>query len=386
VVAAGLWPNVDVSGSYTRSGSGNSSPTSGGHDLYRAGLDATWELDVFGGVRRSIEAADADVQTALEDQRSVYVSLAAEVALDYLDLRGFQRQLRIAKENLESQKYSADLTRKRQAGGYITMLDVANADAQLASTQAGIPLLQQSAQQTIYALSLLLAREPGALVDELSPEGRIPHVPPQVPIGLPSDLLERRPDIRAAEAGLHAASARVGVATADLFPRCALNASVGLTGKRASSLFNWGNRFWSIGPAISYPLFDAGRIRAQIDVQNAIEEQALIQYQQTILTAFNEVETALVAYAREQEHRQAIASAVGASRKSLELSTTLYRIGKVGFLEVLTAQRALYGTEDELVQSDRTIAQNLVSLYKALGGGWQVESPPSTQPTTMAVK
>jgi NodT family efflux transporter outer membrane factor (OMF) lipoprotein len=385
VVAAGFWPNVDVSGSYARSGSGNRSPTSGSNDAYRAGLDATWEMDIFGGVRRGVEAAEADIQTAAEDRRGVLVSLAAEVALDYLDLRGFQRELRIANENLESQRYSAELTRKRQAAGYITLLDVANSDAQLASTQSQIPLLQQSSQQTIYALSLLLSREPGALVDELSPEGTLPTVPPVVPIGLPSDLLQRRPDIRAAEAALHAATARVGVATADLFPRFALNASVGLLGSKPASLFNWGNRFWSIGPAVSWPLFDAGRIRAQIEVQNAVQEQALIQYQQTVLTALNEVETALVAYAREQEHREALTRAVGANRKALELSTTLYREGKVGFLEVLTAQRSLYVSEDALVQSDRIVAQNLVALYKALGGGWEIELPPTTQPATMPV-
>jgi NodT family efflux transporter outer membrane factor (OMF) lipoprotein len=385
VVSAGFWPNVDTSASYTRSGSGNNSPTVGSHDLYRAGLDATWELDVFGGIRRGIEAADADIQTAEEDRRNVLVSLAAEVALDYLDLRGFQRQLRIANENLEAQRYSAELTRKRQAAGYITLLDVANADAQLASTQSQVPLLQQSAQQTIYALSLLLAREPGALVDELSPEGKLPTVPPQVPIGLPSELLERRPDVRAAEAALHAATARVGVATADLFPRFALNGSFGFAGNKPVSLFDWGNRAWSFGPAMSWPLFDAGRIRAQIEVQNAVQEQALIQYQQTVLTALNETETSLVAYAREQERREAIVRAVGANRKALDLSTTLYREGKVGFLEVLTAQRSLYATEDALVQSDRQVAQNLVALYKALGGGWEVDLPAATQPTTSPV-
>jgi NodT family efflux transporter outer membrane factor (OMF) lipoprotein len=379
VVAAGFWPNVDVSGSYTRSGSGGRS--FGSNDLYRAGLDATWELDIFGGVRRNIEAAEADIQTAIEDRRDVLVSLTAEVALDYMDLRGSQRQIEIAEHNLESQQRSAEITRERKIGGYITGLDVANADAQLATTQSQIPLLQQSVQQTIYALSLLLGREPEALVDELSPQGPMPTVPPQVPIGLTSDLLRRRPDIRRAEASLHAATARIGVATADLFPRFALNGSVGTSGTTPASLFNWASHAWSFGPAMSWPLFDAGRIRANIEVQNAVQEQALITYQRTVLTALNEVETALTAYAREQEHREALARAVGANRKAVEISTKSYKDGQVGYLEVLTAQRSLFASEAALVSSDQTIAQNLVALYKALGGGWQNEFPVTTQST-----
>jgi NodT family efflux transporter outer membrane factor (OMF) lipoprotein len=382
VVAAGFWPNVDTSASYARTGSGGSSPTVGSHDIYRAGLDASWELDIFGGMRRSIEAADADIETVIEDRRDVLISLTAEVALDYIDLRGSQRQLLIAQQNLESQRYSAEITRKKYEVGTIARLDVVNADAQLATTQSQIPLIQQTSQQLIYALSLLLGREPAALLTELSPDGPLPAVPLQVPVGLPSDLVRRRPDIRRAEASLHGATARVGVATADLFPRFSLNGSFGYVANKPASLFDWSHNAWSFGPAVSWPLFDAGRIRSNIAVQNAVEEQALITYDRTVLTALSEVETALVAYAREQEHREALARAVGANRKAVDLSTTLYKEGKVAYIEVLNAQRSLYASEAALVASDQTVATNLVVLYKALGGGWQSQYPAATQPST----
>jgi NodT family efflux transporter outer membrane factor (OMF) lipoprotein len=377
VASAGLWPTVDTSGSYSRSragGQAESGNSSGARSLWRAGLDAAWELDVFGGIRRSVEAAEADIQFAIEDRRDVMVSLAAEVALDYMDLRAFQRELTIAKENLDAQKRSADLTRQRFAGGFVRALDVANADAQVATTQSQIPLIESDLRQVIYALSVLLAREPGALLAELSKEAPIPAVPARIPIGLPSDLLRRRPDIRRAEADVAGATARIGVATADLFPKFSLTGSLGISGSELSAFGNWGNRSWSIGPSVSWPLFDAGRIRANIEVQNAGQEQALLAYRSTVLTALGDVESALIAFAKEQEHRKALADAVTANRRAVDLATQLYRQGNTDFLNVLSAQRSLLLSEDALVHSDRTVATNLVALYKALGGGWEIES------------
>jgi NodT family efflux transporter outer membrane factor (OMF) lipoprotein len=301
--------------------------------------------------------------------------LTSEVALNYLDLRGFQRQLAIARQNLAAQQYSADLTRRRQRGGFVSALDVAQADAQVASTLSQIPLLEQSARQTIYSLSVLLGREPAALVQELSGDGAIPPVPPEVPVGLPSDLLRRRPDIRRAEAQLHAATARIGVATADLFPRFSLSGALNVQGSKVKDLTNWNNAFWSFGPAVSWPLFSAGRIRSNIAVQNALTDQALLSYEQTVLTALQEVENALVAYAQEQQHRAALQDAVTANRRAVDLAQLLYSQGQTGFLDVLTAQRSLYASEDALVQSERTIATNLVALYKGLGGGWEAAEP-----------
>jgi NodT family efflux transporter outer membrane factor (OMF) lipoprotein len=375
--SAGLWPTVDTSASYSRSragGQAQSGLSGGARSLFRAGLDAAWELDIFGGIRRGIEAADADVQAAVEDRRDVLVTLAAEVALDYMDLRGLQRELAIAKENLEAQKRSAALTRERFAGGFVRGLDVANSDAQVATTQSQIPLIESDLRQVIYALGVLLGREPGALLQELSAEAPIPGVPPQIPIGLPSDLLRRRPDIRRAEAEIAGATARIGVATADLFPKFSLTGSLGLSGSELSALGNWGNRSWSFGPSVSWPLFDAGRIRANIEVQNAAQEQALLAYRATVLTALQDVENALIAFAKEQEHRKSLSAAVTANRRAVDLATQLYRQGNTDFLNVLSAQRSLLLSEDALVQSDRTVAANLVALYKALGGGWEIES------------
>jgi NodT family efflux transporter outer membrane factor (OMF) lipoprotein len=207
----------------------------------------------------------------------------------------------------------------------------------------------------------------------LTAEAPIPQTPPEVPVGLPSDLLRRRPDIRRAEAQLHAATARIGVAVADLYPRFSLTGALGLSGDEIQALSNRHNHSWSIGPSVSWPLFDAGRIRANIAIQTAAQEQALLSYRSTILFALQEVESTLVAYVAEQQHRRALIVAVAAERRALELSTQLYRQGETDFLNVLVAQRALYSSEDALVQSDRNVAQNLVALYKALGGGWESE-------------
>jgi NodT family efflux transporter outer membrane factor (OMF) lipoprotein len=391
VTAAGLWPRVDASGSYRREGSdapqvhtttgGTVSASRGSQDFFSGGVDASWELDVFGGVRRQVEASDANIQLACEDLRDVLVSLTSEIALNYLDRRSFQRQIVIAQENLQAQRYSADLTRRRQRGGLVNGLDVANADATVATTEAQIPLLEQDARQTIYNIALLLGQEPGALVNELAPAGAIPPVPAEVPVGLPSELLRRRPDVRRAEANLHAATAEVGVAIAQLFPRFTLTGSLNASGQQFANVFNWNNALWSIGPSVSWPIFSAGSIRANIRVQTVVQAQAATLFVQAVLTALRDVENALVAYAREQQHREALRAAVDANARAVDLSQRLYSLGQTDFLNVLTAQRSLLASQDALVQSDRTVATNLVLLYKALGGGWESVFP-TTQPTT----
>jgi NodT family efflux transporter outer membrane factor (OMF) lipoprotein len=388
VVVAGLWPQVNVTGDYRRSGAGSKvagGSTGGSHDLYQAGLDAAWELDVFGGVRRNVEAAEANIQAAIEDRRDVLITLISEVALNYLDLRGFQRQIAIAKENLEAQQRTADLTRRRRAAGFASRLDVANAEAQVATTLSTIPLFESSARQAIFNLSLLVGREPGALLAELSTSAAIPPIPPEVPVGLPSELLRRRPDIRRAEAQLHIATANIGVATADLFPKFSLTGSLTLQGNNLAALTNWGNRVWSVGPNVTWPLFDAGRIRWNIRVQGAIQEQSLLAYQSAVLTALRDVEVALVAYVQEQQHRQALADAVTSNREAVDVATLLYTQGQTDFLNVLSAQRSLFAAEDALVQSDRALATDVVAIYKALGGGWENPFPGATLAQTSAM-
>jgi multidrug efflux system outer membrane protein len=380
VAGAPLWPQVDASALYQKSqGSsealgGGAIATAGGgvKELFQVGLDASWELDIFGGTRRNIEAATADLKAAVEDRRDVLITLAGDVGTNYINLRGFQQQVAIAKNNLEAQKRTARITHKRFEAGFVSRLDVANADAQVATTESQIPVLESSAQAAIFSLGVLLGREPAVLARELATATPLPPTPPEVPVGLPSDILRRRPDIRRAEAQLHAATARIGVATADLFPKFSLTGSFGFSSSELTKLGNLANsKFWSFGPSVTWPIFAGGRIWWNIKVQDALQEQALLTYQKTVLTALKEVETALVAYAKEQEHRRSLAEAVASNRQAVDLSMKLYLAGKTDFLNVLTAQRSLYVTEDALTQSTRSLATNLIALYKALGGGWE---------------
>jgi multidrug efflux system outer membrane protein len=376
VVSADLWPTINTNASASRSRNSENSfgGISGGpgveSSLYEAGFDASWELDVFGGIQRGIEAADADIAASVEDYRSVLVTLLSEIALNYMELRGSQRQMAIAQANLDVQTETLGITRSRYEAGLVSDLDVARAEAQVETTRSRIPALEASARQSIHLLSVLLAQPPMTLMEELSVEAPIPEAAPEVPVGLPSDLLRRRPDIRRAERQIAAATARIGVATADLFPRFSLTGSFGLQSSQLSTLANSGSSFWSIGPGVRWPILDWGRIRSNIEVQNAREEQALIAYEQTVLTSLREVEDALVAFLREQSRRQSLEKAVASNRRAVDLATQLYQQGLSDFLSVLQAQRDLYASEDAMVQSDLAVSTNLVRLYKALGGGW----------------
>ncbi|MGE5817443.1 MAG: efflux transporter outer membrane subunit, partial [Deltaproteobacteria bacterium] len=386
VVAAGAWPTINTSGSYTRVRSSENafaiSPqggvgggTGGGSSLdqnfYKTGFDASWEIDVFGGVRRSVEAADATIDAAVEDRRDVLVSLLGDVAKNYIDVRGFQRQLAVSRANLKAQQETLELTRVRFQAGLASDLEVAQQEAQVNTTASLIPLLESSLKQAAYSLDLLLGLEPGVLAGELSQDVPIPSLPSKVLVGLPSELLRRRPDIRRAERQLAAATAQVGSAMADLFPKFSLTGVVGLTSISASDWLSRGSRFWNVGPTISWPIFDAGKIRANIEVRNAQQEQALTQYEKSVLSAFQEVETALVNYANEQETYRSLTDAVAANRRAVTMANELYIRGLNDFLNVLDTQRTLYITETALTQSQATMASNLVALYKALGGGWE---------------
>jgi outer membrane protein, multidrug efflux system len=405
IATAGFFPTVDASGSYRRSfsasggsvvvtgGGGGTGTITGGsssgtstkvigprpHDLWQAGFDASWELDIFGGVRRSIEAANATVQAAIEDRRDVLVSLLGDVATDYVTLRGYQQEIVIAQDNLSVQIHSSQVARKKVEGGANTELDVANADAQVAGTRSQIASLESLERQEIYAISVLLGREPLALEAELAPRQRIPTIPPEVPVGLPSELLRRRPDIRRAERQLAATTAEIGVATAQLFPQFSLTGSFSLQGSRYEALSNFGTRFWSFGPSFTWPIFDAGRIWSNIQVQNAVQAQALTTYQATVLQALQEVENALTAYSLEQKRRSALEDAVAANQKAVRIAQQRYEQGVTDFLNVLVAQGSLFSSQDAKVQSDRAVATDLVALYKALGGGWEIGEPPVQQ-------
>jgi multidrug efflux system outer membrane protein len=383
VVGAPLWPQAGSSVLYERSqgssevGGGGAIATVGAaKNLWQAGLDASWEVDIFGGTRRNLEAATADLRAAVEDRRDVLITLVGDVGSNYINLRGFQQQIDIARKNLKAQKRNAEIIQKRHDAGFVGGLDVANAKAQVATTEATIPVFESSARAAIYSLGVLLGREPAVLEKDLAKAAPIPPTPLQIPVGLPSELLRRRPDIRRAEAQLHAATARIGVATADLFPKFNLAGTFGFSAAEAARLGNWTSNFWSWGPTITWPIFAGGRIYWNIKVQNALQEQALLTYEKAVLTALKDVETALVAYAKQQETRISLSEAVINNRKAVDLATQLYLAGKSDFLNVLIAQRSLFATEDALAQSTRTVDTNLIALYKALGGGWEKEGAP----------
>jgi multidrug efflux system outer membrane protein len=366
VAVGGLWPSVGASGGYQR---GQKAGVSGSQDLFQAGLDAAWELDLFGGRRRNLESANAGIEAAMEGIRDTQVSLVAEVALNYVQLRGYQQEIIVAHNNLKAQQRTADITRKQYNVGFASALDVANADATVATTEAQIPVYETGERQAIYALSVLLARPPADLLKQLLPQGSLPDVPTEVLAGLPSDLLRRRPDIRESEAQLHAATAQIGVATADFFPSFSLTGSVNWDSNLLRTWWSEASRSFGVGPSVSWPIFQGGAIVSNVRFQEALRDQAFITYRKTVLAAFQDVENALIAFTKEQQHRKSLNDAVAANRKAVDLSLQLYTAGMTDFLNVATAQRSLYLTEDALVQSNRSIATDLIALYKALGGG-----------------
>ncbi len=375
IVIGGLWPSVSASAGFQRSHAAGNMPGSLTEDLYQAGLDAGWELDLFGGIRRNVESAGANVQASIENIRDVQVSIIAEVALDYIQLRGYQQQILIAQNNLKAQRHTADITRKLLNVGFDSALDVAEAESNVATTESQVPVFETSAQQSIYALSVLLAQPPAALIGKLSPEGIIPRVPEKIPAGLPSELLRRRPDIRESEAQLHAATAQIGVAVAQLFPSFSLTGTVNWQSNMLSTWWTNAGRSFSFGPSMNWPLFQGGATISNVRLQEALRDQAFITYQKAVLAAFQDVENALIAFNKEQEHRKSLSDAVIANQKAVDLSLQLYTEGQIGFLNVLEAQLSLYTSQNALVQSEDNIAADLIALYKALGGGWESMPP-----------
>lgn len=373
IAVAALWPSLSGSAEYQREtvssiSQGAANPP---HNLYQAGFDAAWELDVFGGQRRNVESADANIQASTEGVSLAQVTLAAEVALNYVQLRGYQQQIAVAQKNLKSMQDTALVTRQKAKAGFNCDLDIANADANVATTEATIPVFETSAKQSIYSLSVLLAKPPAYLVEQLTPTGNIPGVPPQIPAGLPSDLLRRRPDIGQAEAQLHAATAQIGVATADLFPKFSLTGTMTWQTNLLNNVWANATRAYSAGPSVTWAIFQGGAIVSNIRVQEALTDQALITYRKTVLGAFQDVENALIAFMKEQEHYKSLKDSVAANTIAVDLSLKLYKEGLLEFLNVLVAQRSLFAAENALVQSNCNITTDLIALYKALGGGWE---------------
>ncbi|ODJ92598.1 RND transporter [Pseudomonas viridiflava] len=334
------------------------------------GINASWEVDLWGRVKREVEAADANVDVADNDQRAALLSLQAEVARDYLQLRGTQSVLAVTRQNLQLSRNSLELSKVRQGSGVATNLDVAEAAAQVSAVESRLPVLEQRQARLINALSLLLAQSPRALQSELEKPVEMVAVPATVPVGLPSELAQRRPDIRRAEARLHAATASIGVAQGDFYPRIVLSGNVGFQALQLSDLGSWGSRQFGIGPQLSLPIFEGGRLRGMLRLREAQEQETALAYQQTVLRAWQEIDDSMSLYNASQLQQRKLDEAVRQNRIALDTAKRQYTEGVVDFLNVLTVQRTLLDIEEQWVQSSTTQAQALVGLYSALGGGW----------------
>ncbi len=393
ISAASFWPTLSVDASYTRerfsvttptgalfNAIGNShvpgSPTTtipNPYNQLQLSAGASWEIDLFGRVRRSVEAADATVQVSLEDHRAVLVSVLADVSQSYMELRAGQARLAIAKENLATTEELLDLTRQRRAAGLTTDIDVSNAIAQNTATRAELPAFDLEITQSINQLSQLLGREPEALRTELGGPAPVPEARADLSIGLPADLARRRPDIREAEANLHAATAQIGVAVANLFPRLTLTADGGFQSETAGNLLEWASRFTSFGPTLDLPIFDQGRWRT-VRLYDVRAQEAALAYQRTVLNALHEVENALAAYGADQQRRAWLDATVAQNRDTLTLSRQRYESGLATFIEVLDAERTLQQNQLALADSLGALSTDLVRVYRSLGGGWQQTS------------
>jgi outer membrane protein, multidrug efflux system len=385
--AASFYPSVDGGASATRrrettSGARNVLGTSGGTDdrssintYYEAGFDASWELDVFGKTRRSVEAADAFIDAQTEAANGVRLTLIGDVARAYIDARGLQRQIEVTRQTLAAQQDTLELTRARFQAGTGTGLDMVRAEAQLATFAADLPPLETTLAEDIHRLGVLTGQEPETLIGLLGVPAAIPVADTVPSAGVPADLIRRRPDIREAERLLAQATADIGVAVADRYPKLSLPGSINLTNTKFIDLFRAASLIWSIGPEVSVPLFDAGLRRAEVEARVARQAQARATYEQTVLTALEEVENALVAYTREAQRRRAVEQSVAGNADAVTLATELYTRGLGTFLDVLDAQRSLFQTQSNLAQSEATLTIDVVAIYKALGGGWAVPTP-----------
>ena len=373
---ASLYPFLDANGTVEKSeASSNAMMDMGESDFYRTGFDARWEIDVFGGTRRRVEAAAAALQSERENLKAVWVSLAGETAQAYIAVRTAQMRLQVAEASLQSQVETHQVLKSRFEAGLCDELVVSQASYNAERTRAAIPTIQSNLESQKNSLALLTGTMPGELHELLQETKSIPVSPFEVVVGIPADTLRNRPDIRVAERQLAAQTARIGEAEADLYPRFTLLGSIGLESLKADQFFGADSGVWSIGPSVSWPIFHAGSIRSNIEIQNARQEQLLARYEKAVLVAVKEVRDALVDYAREQERQDALAAAVDSAELAVKLAKDKYKSGLADFVNVLDAQRSLFSLRDELATSRGAISSNLVRLYKALGGGWSAMEP-----------
>jgi NodT family efflux transporter outer membrane factor (OMF) lipoprotein len=390
----GIRPQEVTAGSGAASGSGSGAGASSGASaqggpntpfgegglpgvttsLYQAGFDAVWEIDVFGGVRRAIQAADAAAAAARAGADGVRVTLAAEVATTYLQLRADQAREELAAETLGAQRETWKIAEDQFKSGVGDAIAVAQELAELHRDETALPPLLAAERISQHALAYLLGQDATALTAELSAHRGLPRLPDPIPVGVPSDLLRRRPDVRQAERQLAATSAQIGEATAALYPQFSLTGSFGWDSSNFKHLADWGSHYYSISPGISWPILDWAKLHAAIRVANEAQAQAMLAYQSAVAGALRDVEDALVQYEHERERRAALAAAVAQARRARQIAVQIYAAGLADKTAALQAARAVDRAEDALAQSDASLRVDLVSLYKALGGGWSVRS------------
>ncbi|HEY6514983.1 MAG TPA: efflux transporter outer membrane subunit [Steroidobacteraceae bacterium] len=374
-----LAPTVTASGGYTAQRTPAVEDPFGGAyttNLYNAGFDATWELDFFGGVRRNIQAHNAELEGEVANLHDAQLSVIAEVARNYFELRGGQTQLAVARANVKNQQQVLQLAEAERAAGSGTDLDVARAQAQLSTTLATIGPLEAAVSRSIHRLGVLTGREPDALTKQLSAPHDLPPLPHIIPVGSPTDMLRRRPDIRSAERNLEASTDLVGVAISNLFPKVTFNGSFGFAAAAPAGFGTAASRSYLLGPGISWPAFDLGRMHEQIAGARAGAVIALDQYHGTVLNALEETEDALVTHARDRDQLTHAQDAASASATAARLAKIRYQGGMVDFLSVLDAERTELQAEDALAQDRTEAATSLIAVYKALGGGWETAPLP----------
>jgi NodT family efflux transporter outer membrane factor (OMF) lipoprotein len=370
ITDADRFPSVNSSGSAGRTYSKDMSGEFTGTNSFRLGLDASWEADLFGRVKRSIEAADANLEATEESYRDILVSLLSEVALNYIEVRSYQAQLLVAESNLESQEETYNIARWRYQAGLTTELDVENASKNLEQTRSQIPSLKSSLEQAKNRIAVLLGSEPGALDSLLDEYRPVPDAPNEIAIGIPADLLRRRADLRKAERELAAQTAKIGVAEAERYPRISLSGDIGLSALALGDLFNSDSLSTGGNSGISWPVYDAGRIMKNIEIQYAAREQKLIAYRAALLTALEDVENAMTSYTYDLARRESLLKASESAEQAAETSRAQYSSGLIDFQSVLEAESTLLTFQNNVVQSDAQIIKDLIGLYKALGGGW----------------
>jgi NodT family efflux transporter outer membrane factor (OMF) lipoprotein len=379
VAPAGFFPAVAASGSRRRSQSSRETGSGMTRELYSGSLDASRELDVFGGTRRGFEAAEADFESSLAELHAAQVTVAAEAALSYVEMRALQERLRIARDNLASQTETLQLTQWRAQAGLVDSQDVAQARSNREQTRSQIPLLETSLAETQHSLEILLGKQPGSLRARLDVEAGLPAVPERIAAGIPADTLRQRPDIRAAERALAAETARVGVAEAARYPSFNISGSIGLEALTFRALGGGDAGTSSLLAGITVPIFEAGRLKNQVEIQDAVREQALVAYEKAVLTALQEVENALVSLTRSRERAQALGDATDAARNAADMARLRYASGLIDFQSVLDTERSVRTIEDSLASARADGVLALIRLYKAMGGGWSPQT--GTAPT-----